>query len=239
MITATAEQPAIAISSAPEGHSPGCLFVSTSLATWTTAKPEQFARDVQINDTAYRRLDPEYYVWLRSRMVIAKKAATAGHLDAAAFEVLRARFNTLHVWAVGSFGEEELLAAVRRFRSGDYQPPRPEPEGRRTPAPRALKSAAADIPPEVVSLVDSISEQALSLGWKHARLYGAGGNRIFDSQRGLVWYLKPGDRIGEVTTQSIEIICPLPSKVRQRFYNPDADQPWVKKIDGAAKKIEK
>lgn len=238
MITALPEQCAETISPAPEGNSPCCLFVSTSLATWATANPEQFARDVQLNDTVYRRLDPEYYVWLRSRMVIAKKAATAGHLDAAAFEGLRTRFNAVHVWAVESFGAEELLAAVRRFRSGDYQPPLPEAEGRRTSATRPLKSAADDIFPEAISLVDSISEQALSLGWKHPRLYGAGGNRIFDSQRGLVCYLKPANRIGEVTAQSIEIIYPPPSEVRHRFYNPDVDQPWVKKIGGAAKKIE-
>ena len=78
------------------GNSPCCLFVSTSLATWTTANPERFARDFQINDTVYRRLDPEYYVWLRSRMVVAKRSTTTGHLDAAAFEDLRVRFNAVH-----------------------------------------------------------------------------------------------------------------------------------------------
>ncbi len=131
MITATAEQPAIAISPAPEGHPPGCLFVSTSLATWTTANPEMFARDVQLNDTAYRQLDPEYYAWLSSRMVIAEKAAIGGHFDPAAIETLRARFTAVTDWALERFGEEDLLAAARRFRPGDYQAPRPEAEGAR------------------------------------------------------------------------------------------------------------
>jgi hypothetical protein len=89
-----------------------------------------------------------------------------------------------------------------------------------------------------MALVDSISEEALSLGWKRQRLYAAGSSRIFDAQRGLVCFLKAGDRIGEVTIQSIEIIHPLPAEVRHRFYNPDVDQPWVKKIDGAAQKNE-
>ncbi len=92
----------------PGTNSRGGLFVSTALATWTTANPEQFARDFQINDTVYRRLDPEYYVWLRSRMVIAKKAATSGHLPPAAFEDLRVRFNAVHEWAVEHFGEAQL-----------------------------------------------------------------------------------------------------------------------------------
>ena len=231
MTTVLTEQCAKSAEDPPSGDSPGCLFVSTSLATWTTANPEQFARDFQINDTVYRRLDPDYYAWLRSRMAVAKKAATAGHLPPAAFEDLRVRFNAVHEWAVERFGEDELLAAVRTFRSGDYKPPGGRGRRPRTSRCRArAKTAADDISPEAMALVDSISEQALSLGWKRQRLYAAGGGRIFAPDRGLVCFLKPGDRIGEVTLQSIEIIHPLPSEVRHRFYNPDVDQPWVKKI---------
>ena len=212
-------------------NSRGGLFVSTSLATWTTANPEQFARDCQINDTVYRRLDPEYYVWLRSRMVIAKKAATSGQLPPAAFEDLRVRFNAVHEWAVEHFGEAQLVAAAGAFRSGYYEPPVAEDEGPPAPVPRVRKTAADTISPEAIALVDAISEQALSLGWKRERLYGVGGNGIFDPRRGLVCFLKPGDRIGEVALQSIEIIGPPPNGARQRFYNPDVDQPWIIRLD--------
>ena len=54
------------------------LYVSTSLATWRTGQPKGIARDFQINDTCYRRLDPEYYAWLRSRMHMGKLAALLG-----------------------------------------------------------------------------------------------------------------------------------------------------------------
>jgi hypothetical protein len=222
----------------PDGNSPGCLFVSTSLATWTTANPKQFARDFQINDTVYRRLDPEYYAWFRSRMALAKKAATAGQFDAAAFEDLRVRFNAVHEWAVEHFGDDQLVAAVRAFRPGDYRPPVAEDDGPHVPIPRPRSSSADSIAPEVIAMVDAINEQAISLGWKLDRLYGTGGKGIFDPRRGLVCFLKPGDRIGEVTAQSIEIIHPLPTEVRHRFYNPDVDQPWVKKIGVAAEKAE-
>ncbi|MEO8594053.1 MAG: hypothetical protein ABI759_12090 [Candidatus Solibacter sp.] len=171
-------------------------------------------------------------------MAVAKKAATAGHLPPAAFEELRVRFNAVHDWAVEHFGEDELLAAVRTVRAGDYKPPVPEDEGTRVPVPAVRKSAGDDNSPEAMALVDSISEAALSLGWKRQRLYAAGGGRIFAPDCGLVCFLKAGDRIGEVTLQSIEIVHPLPSEVRQRFYNPDVDQPWVKKIDGTAQKTE-
>ncbi|HOK46105.1 MAG TPA: hypothetical protein PLK67_09250 [Bryobacteraceae bacterium] len=232
------EQCAPSITEVPSESLPGCLFVSTSLATWTTANPEQFARDFQINDTVYRRLDPEYYAWLRSRMSLAKKAATAGQLDAAAFEDLRVRFNRVHEWAVEHFGEGRLLEAVRAIRAAEYVPPRAEDDGPRVPAPLPRRSAGGHVSPDAIAMVDAISERALSLGWRRERLYGTGGKGSLDPRCGLVCSLKPGDRIGEVTAQSIEIILPSPSKVRHRFYNPDVEQPWIKRIVPEPQKVE-
>jgi hypothetical protein len=235
MATVLTEQCTKPAEDPPSGVSPGWLFVSTSLATWTTANPEQFARDFHINDTVYRRLDPQYYAWLRSRMVVAKEAATAGHLPPAAFEGLRVRFNAVHEWAVEHFGEAPLLAAVRNLRAGDYKVPAAEDNGARIPVPRTRRSGGNQISPAAIAMVDGISERALALGWKRERLYGAGGGGAFDLRRGLVCFLKPGDRLGEVTLQSIEIIHPLPSEVRHRFYNPDVEQPWERRNKNTSK----
>lgn len=226
-------------SEAPRDTLPGCLFVSTSLATWTTASPEQFARDFQINDTVYRRLDPEYYAWLRSRMVLAKKAATAGQLDAASFEDLRLRFNAVHEWAVEHFGENRLLVAVRTERTAEYNSPVAEDDCPRVPATRAQRSGGDHVSSEAIAMVEAIAGHAVSLGWNRERLCGTGGNGAFDPRRGLVCFLRPGDRIGEVTSQSIEIIHAPPSEVRHRFYNPDVEQPWVKKIARATEENDK
>jgi hypothetical protein len=227
MSLALQEQSVDTIQGATNVDSPACLFVSTSLATWTTARPEWFARDFQIDDTAYRRLDPNYYAWLRSRMATAKKAAAAGQLDAAAFENLRVRFNVVHEWAVQHFGEERLLEAVRAIRTAHYDPPIPEADGPRVPASPLRKCG---ITPAATAMVDAVSEQALATGWKRERLYGTGGNGPLDPQRGLVCFLKPGDRIGKVTLHSIEIIGSPPTEVRHRFYNPDVDQPWIRLV---------
>jgi hypothetical protein len=205
------------------------LFVSTALDYWHTEQAKAFARDVQINDTVYRRLDPEYYAWLRSRMVVARRAAAAGRLDAAAFEDLRVRFNAVHDGAVAYFGEDRLREAVRRPRAADYQPPVADGDHRRVPVPRLRRSAGDHISPEAIALVDGIAEKAVALGWRPERLYAL-GNRIFDPHRGLTCFLKSGDRIGAVTLQSIEIIHPLPSEVHHRFYNPDVDQPWIRRV---------
>ena len=221
-------QPAVVPTSAPaRGH----LFVSTALDTWFTEHAAAFARDVQIDDIVYRRLDPEYYAWLRSRMMLAKTAASAGQIGLDAFDELRHRFNTIHQWAVDRFGEQALIAAVRGVSLRDYYPPVAEPE----PQYRAIVPACPDrntvaVSPESAALVDAIRDRAVAMGWTHESLYHARGSLRFPlgSDYGLVCYLKPGDRIGAVTRHSIEII--LPNNIRQRFYNPNVDQPWIRRV---------
>ena len=214
----------------PNSRPPGWPFIATSLDFWFTNEPDRFARDCQIDDTVFRRLDPEYYAWLRSRMALAKNASAAGRLDAEAFETLRLRFNTLHEWAVGQFGEIQLLAGLRAFDPGDYRPPKVEDTPRRSPIPGAPKMRDLNASPEAVAAVDAIRERALSLGWKLERLYGDSNAGIFAARRSLTFLLNTGDQVGEVTAQSIEIILAPPSDVRQRFYNPDVEQPWVRRV---------
>ncbi|MCC6392624.1 MAG: hypothetical protein IT167_18635 [Bryobacterales bacterium] len=98
------------------------MFVSTALELWWTDRPEMFARDFQIDDTVYRRLDAEYFAWLRAKMIAAKEAAVSGRIPLAAFNDLRLRFNAIQEWAVGRFGEVALLEAARCIPS-DYRPP--------------------------------------------------------------------------------------------------------------------
>lgn len=199
------------------------LFVSTGLESWATDRPHVFARDVQINDTAFRRLDPEYYAWLRSKMQIAKMARDADRIGRDEFEELRLKFNAVHEWAVTFFSEARLIEATRNLDARDYTPPLAETETPRR-APRTTDGLSAD----AVAMVDAIRDRALALGWTGESLYGAGSSRFaLGRERGLGCYLKPGDRIGEVTTHSIEII--LPNHVRQRFYNPNVDQPWIRR----------
>jgi hypothetical protein len=201
------------------------MFVSTCLRTWTTDQPQVFARDVQINDTAYRRLDPEYFAWLRSKMTMAKLAANAGQLNREEFDSLRARFNIIQDWVIRRFGEPALLEGVRGLDTRTYTPPVAEPDS--SPQPTRPAEAVKDT---VLAKVDTIRERAVSLGWTTDQLYATGPSGRFgvSHDRGLVCYLKPHDEIGEVTSQSIEII--LPNGVRQRFYNMLVEQPWITRL---------
>ena len=83
---------------------------------------------------------------------------------------------------------------------------------------------------EAVAVVDAIRDEALALGWTVESLYGTGNSTraLFGKACGLAGLLKPTHRIGEVTRQSIEII--LPNGARQRFYNPDVEQPWLRRV---------
>lgn len=213
------------------------LFVSTALDTWSTDQPEMFARDFQINDTCYRRLDPEYFAWLRSRMVLLNAAAANGNIPTAAFGDARVKFNAIQEWAIGHFGERALLDAVRSLRPDEYAPPVAEAL---EPA-RAGREQEHQLPPgihpDAIAMVDAIRESAISLGWKHEALYRLPENRraAFAANCGLVYYVRTGWRIGEVTRQSIELIGPGLTEVRHRFYNPDVDQPWVIRIDRGEK----
>ena len=201
------------------------IYVSTSLQHWITDEPHAFARDVQINDTAYRRLDPEYYAWLRAKMQIAKMASDAGRLGRDEFEELRRKFNAMHAWAVEHFAESRLLDAVRDLDARDYAPPVAEPD-----TPRRGARSPDATPADAVAKVDAIRDRALALRWTHGSLYATGGSTrfTFGRERSLVCFLRPDDRIGEVTTHSIEII--LANDVRQRFYNPNVDQPWIRRL---------
>ena len=229
------------------------LYAATNLESWETDIPHGYARDDRIDGVCFRRLDPDYYAWLRHKMDLAKKAADSGRITPEAFDELRDRFNVIHFWAIDHLGEEALRHAVETLDPKGYSPPQIKPtNGLPTKAPPAPKSAAPAAPrylfppdghwnftqrvrPSALTKVDAIRDLALSLGWSEARLYQNRGRYSFPcgQEYGLVCFLHDDRSIGEVTRQSIEIIGPPPQENSLRFYNPDVDQPWLKKTVSA------
>lgn len=228
------------------------LYVATNLESWETSTPKYYARDVSIDDTSFRRLDPEYYAWLRHKMALAKKAADSGRLSSSAFETLHTRFNDIHAWAVEHFGEDTLRIAIQSMDPKTYLPPLLEtfgqvaqyppeqaaPEKTSPPDPQYLYPKngewqfTQEVSPQAIALVDAIRDQAPSLGWSEARLYQNRGSLHFPygQDYGLVCFVDGSVRIGEVTKQSIEIVGTTSQANRLRFYNPDVDQPWLRRI---------
>jgi hypothetical protein len=232
---------------APTGAGPE-LYVATNLDTWEAKPPVARDQDEMCESCGFRRLDPQYYAWLRSRMALAQKLHGLGQLPAPQFEALRTRFNAVHAWAIDRFGEAALLAAVRSLDAARYAPPsvRDEPTEAApvTRAPDHVWPADGDwplawpVPAEAVAMVDAIRDQASALGWPEAALYQNRGRLRFPvgEYYGLVCFLDPGDRINAVTRESIEIIRTTGS--RQHFYNREIDQPWRRQVRSCAEEAE-
>ena len=185
------------------------LYAATNLKSWETDEPHRFARDVGIARTCFRRLDPDHYAWLRHKMDLAKKAASSGRLSAQAFDTLRTRFNVIHAWAMEHLGDEDLRSAVCSLDPKAYAPPRIDRLDRRQnaapPVPKASSPATRPylyprdgdwrftqrVRTSAVPKVDAIRDQALSLGWREARLYQNRGRFRFPcgEDYGLVCFL--------------------------------------------------
>jgi hypothetical protein len=236
--------PVATVRTPPAGGRDVHLFVSTSLQSWETSKPHLLARDVQINDTVFRRLDPEYFAWLRSRMTVAKRALSAGAIPPEVFECLRERFNQLQERAIATFGKPALKDAVRQLAGRRYHPPKIRLSELRAIAQQPSASANGARPdgarPRVAAeaAVDAVRDRALKLGWTSESLFGCSAPGIPGIRCDLVTAMcRPGTRIGQVTRQWIEITGPPPHENILRLYNPDVEQPWVKHVgprpDGA------
>ena len=234
---ADAEPPAEA------GSSASALYVATNLETWEAKPPVRPDQDAICEPCGFRRLDPEYYAWLRSRMVLAQKRYQAGGLPAGPYEELRARFNAIHAWAVERFGEPVLLEAVPTLDPRAYQPPAVKdaeeadsPDVGPSPPPDHVYPTRGDwrftepVSAAAAGKIDAIRDRALALGWSEAQLYQNRGRYSFPCGQdyGLVCFLHGDDQVGEITHQSIEIINARGSRLR--FYNHNVDQPWLRHV---------
>jgi len=216
------------------------LYVATNLETWEAKPPVRPDQDEICEPCGFRRLDPEYYAWLRSRMALAQKRYERGRLPSRQYEDLRQRFNAVHFWAVEHFGEQALREAMRSLDPTRYSPPMVKDSEEPSPPPPHLCLTDGDwrftepVSAETVAKVDAIRDQALALGWSEAQLYQNRGRYSFPcgEDYGLVCFLNGDDRVGEITPQSIEIISSRGSRLR--FYNRNVDQPWLRHVSQSA-----
>lgn len=234
-------------STCPDPASATALYVSTSLEIWETDQPELYCQDVSFGQKAYRKLDADYYAWIFHLVGKLKTAVSSGTMPRATLQRLEPNFSAIRQWAIQHIGEAALKSAVARFRPGVYQPPKAEDNFRPSTAaerPAVAKKSESgymwpkdsDLPNSepvdatAIQAVDAIKNQALSLGWTEARLFQNSGRYKFPfgEDYGLVCHLGHGKRIGEITAQHIEIIQPSGSSLK--FYNPDVDQPFRRKI---------
>ncbi len=99
------------------------LRVATDLRHVQVEKRPDDPQDVIHEDTVYRRLDAQYYAWLRRRMERAKKARNTGKLNVRTWETLRQRFNAVNTWALEHLDEKALLSAIESLDEKSYIAP--------------------------------------------------------------------------------------------------------------------
>jgi len=222
---------------AEAGSSASALYVATDLDSWEIWTPEP-DQDEICERCGYRRLDPEYYAWLRHRMGMAKQARERGRLASAQYQALRQRFNAVHFWAVAHLGEKTLVATIGTLDPKAYRPPHVQdwetvPRSEPVARPPHLFPTGSDwlfteaVAPDAIAMVDAIRGQALGLGWSEASLYQNRGRLRFPAggEYGLVCFLHGGCQVQEVTAQFIEIVSSRGSRLRH--YNRTVPQPWL------------
>ncbi|MHB9129756.1 MAG: hypothetical protein ACYDBB_01530 [Armatimonadota bacterium] len=100
------------------------LWYATDLSRWEDATVQIACdQDLVLQGKAYRRLTPEYYAWLRSRMTHAQEKHRRGLLPATVYNQLRARFNVMHDDAIQLYGEATLLSVLESLDLQGYEPP--------------------------------------------------------------------------------------------------------------------
>jgi len=107
----------------PPAAPTGGLFVATDPQWWTTHEPNIFARDNALDDVMYRRLDPDYFAWLWSRVQLVIQAFDAGRIDRPAFDTVITRWAWIYRWAIDTWGREVLDEALRTSEPRIYKPP--------------------------------------------------------------------------------------------------------------------
>lgn len=214
---------------------PHILFVATDLEFRKFDWVGTSDRDRKYDGKIFRRLDPEYFAWLRSRMVAARNAHQAGKLPDNTWDLLRTRFNQVQELAVQQFGDKALQTAISNLNPKTYDSPAKHKKKDWTyPAQEAWK-CKQPVTSRAVAKVDAVRDEAMACGWSEARLYQNQGRFRFPCGQdyGLVCFVDEDREIGAVTKRFIEIIhganTSRPSTLR--FHNPDVSQPWLKKVE--------
>lgn len=215
------------------------LYVATDLSV-IAPEPPPTAADVTIAGRIYRRLDPLYYAWLRSRVTRARQDRDAGKLAPPAYDALHRQFMGLHEAAMRLLGEPALRQGCAAFDPRAYRPPGWKPKPRALPQrqPPALPAYLYPrdgewkfhqaVTPAAIAKVDTIRDIALCLDWTRQHLYQNRGRFGFPLGHdwGLVCFVDDESRLGRVTGTHIEIIHGQRNGEHTlRFMNPDKFPP--------------
>ena len=181
------------------------LFIATDLSTLTGSYS---TFEVIVGGKTYRRIDPEYYAWLRSKIELAKKK-----LDGRTYQDLRSRFMEIHRQAIDQFGVDTLKSATQHFDIRTYNPPGKQstlylPDYQDPTGDYPEFKFTQKVRCYALVEVDRIQDEATHAGWSEAELYQNRGRFRFPCGQdfGIVCSVDPGQRLGQITPEKIELI---------------------------------
>jgi len=219
-------------------------FVSTSMSVAQRGAEHADHEIVYENGAAYYRLTPLFWSYLRHAFDNATRACEAGKLGEATYLELLNRISHIYNLVLAQYGDEAVKSAEQSFTPAKWkrhcerlakpqEPAIAEHEQNAIPVPPGTYRYPADatgayhpVSKTALALVDAIRDKALAAGWTMNQLYRNVG--IAHRDWGLVCYIGPEDRIGEIASQYIEIVSSTRSGIHSlRFYNHEVDQPWL------------
>ena len=99
------------------------LYVATNLDYYEFKSSKNLADDLIIDGRLYRKLTPEYLIWLSSRFNVAFKKADVGKLSFEALSNIADRLTIIEEKAKPLFTKEEIQQAKKKLRTCKYNPP--------------------------------------------------------------------------------------------------------------------
>lgn len=119
--------------SADSGSEDCYLYVATDLRHFEVCKSAPVAQDLIFNGVIYRRLDGNYYAWLRKRIDAAHEACAEGKCNPKDYDETLAAFSAIDEWAVAKVGRDFLKKAVKGFTGKGYRGPGEKPKETQLP----------------------------------------------------------------------------------------------------------
>jgi hypothetical protein len=190
----------------------GCdAWVATDLSILHPERPDTCPEDISEDGKSFRRLSPDHFVSLKARYAGFKRA-TNNRLDGATREV-HSRFASLRRLAEGFYQPPVIADARKRLTLTKLPSPNQalglKPQYARFTFPAdSPHRCSAQVTRHGLAQVDAIRPQALGAGWTEAELYQTRGRFAFPygSDYGLVCFVRPEQRLGQVTPKAVEVI---------------------------------
>lgn len=190
------------------------LWVGTDLTTFTPDCNRQYPEDVVRGSKAFRRLSPDYFLWLEARFAaFRRKTNQAGQLPPEAKEFAE-RFQRIQQVVKDAYPSSALEAARTRLSQLPMESPNKSTGilHRRSEFVYPSKSTLPvrrEVTYHALGEVDAIRDEALALGWTEDSLYGTRGRFAFPCGPGygVICFIHDDQRIGKVSDRTIQLRC--------------------------------